>query len=90
MLLLLILASCSSQAVGWAPAKAPLMTRWAADVHPDQVPEYPRPELKRSSSSWTHLNGLWQVDYHAADLSSPPFNKQLPDEILVSFQSKSV
>src|SRR5690349_9629336 len=32
----------------WQSAKAPLMTRWAADVRPDSaLPEYPRPQLVR-------------------------------------------
>jgi type 1 glutamine amidotransferase len=43
----------------WQPAKAPLMTQWAADVSPDDVlPEYPRPQMVRDG--WQNLNGLWE------------------------------
>ena len=44
----------------WRPANARLLTRWAADVSPDNVlPEYPRPQLVRER--WTNLNGLWEL-----------------------------
>src|SRR5262245_43494190 len=43
----------------WRPAKAPLMTRWAKDIHPDRThPEYPRPQMTRER--WMNLNGIWQ------------------------------
>lgn len=43
----------------WAPRKASLTTRWAADVDPaNPLPEYPRPQLVRKE--WQNLNGLWQ------------------------------
>jgi hypothetical protein len=36
------------------------MTRWAAEVRPDDVlPEYPRPQMVRSR--WQSLNGLWEL-----------------------------
>jgi hypothetical protein len=73
----------------WAPVKAPLDTPWTADVHPDQTPEYPRPQMKRSDSSWQHLNGLWEIDYLVEDLSNPPFGKTLPDQILVPYPLES-
>ncbi len=39
----------ASEPVGWQPRKAPLMTRWAEQVGPDNAwPEYPRPQLVRS------------------------------------------
>lgn len=42
----------------WAPAESSMMTRWSADVSPDQVwEEYPRPQLVREQ--WQNLNGLW-------------------------------
>ena len=42
----------------WQPAKGPLMTRWAADVKPENpLPDYPRPQLVRPD--WRNLNGLW-------------------------------
>jgi len=43
----------------WAPKQGPLMTRWAADVKPDNAhAEYPRPQMVRSE--WQNLNGLWE------------------------------
>jgi beta-galactosidase/beta-glucuronidase len=45
--------------VNWAAKNAPLMTRWSAEVGPDQPwPEYPRPQLTRPE--WMNLNGLWE------------------------------
>src|SRR5687767_14909030 len=42
----------------WQAKQAPLMTRWAKDVSPDNVhPEYPRPQMVRKD--WLNLNGLW-------------------------------
>lgn len=42
----------------WKPAEAPLMTKWADDVDPDNaLSEYPRPMMKRDN--WQNLNGLW-------------------------------
>lgn len=42
----------------WAPAKAPLMTRWASKVSPtNALPDYPRPQMVRKT--WKSLNGLW-------------------------------
>lgn len=44
-----------------APAAAqdqPLLTRWAAEVTPENaLPEYPRPQMVRER--WQNLNGLW-------------------------------
>jgi hypothetical protein len=42
----------ASSASAWAVV--PISTRWAQGVHPSQVPEYPRPQLARGSSSWQH------------------------------------
>lgn len=69
----------------WAPAPSPLMTRWAKDVTPALAPEYPRPMLVRPATTWSHLNGLWEVDINATDLQSPPFGVKLAQEILVPF-----
>ena len=64
----------------WAPAKGPLMTRWAGQVSPDNVlPEYPRPQMVRDG--WTNLNGLW--DYAITDAADRPDEWQ--GEILVPF-----
>ena len=73
----------------WAPAPSPLMTRWSKDVSPDMVPEYPRPMLVRPSSTWAHLNGLWEFEINATDLETPPFGVTLPQEILVPFPVES-
>jgi len=55
---------------GWAPAKGPLMTRWAKDVRPDNVhKEYPRPQLVRTN--WLNLNGLWQYAVTGKDQDKP-------------------
>jgi len=52
------LANCRVAAAEWQAAKAPLMTRWAAEVSPtNALPEYPRPQLVRAD--WLNLNGLW-------------------------------
>ena len=46
-------------AEAWRPAPAPLTTRWAKEVSPENVwPEYPRPQMARTQ--WQSLNGLWQ------------------------------
>ena len=43
----------------WKPAAGPLMTKWAADVKPENpLPDYPRPQMTRDK--WLSLNGLWQ------------------------------
>ncbi|MFN0059862.1 MAG: glycoside hydrolase family 2 protein [Planctomycetota bacterium] len=50
--------------------RAPLMTRWAADVTPDRVhPEYPRPQLVRAD--WQSLNGEWQYAIRPRDEGRP-------------------
>jgi beta-galactosidase/beta-glucuronidase len=86
MLAVVVAAACS-----WAPVPVPISTRWAKDVHPELAPEYPRPHLARvNSSSWQHLNGLWQVDYRSfKSLDQPPFGRILPDEILVPYPIES-
>jgi hypothetical protein len=78
-------SAMTSAAADWQPANSPLMTRWAADVSPDNVlPEYPRPQLQRAQ--WLNLNGLW--DYAITDPRGTP-----PDEwdgaILVPFAVES-
>jgi hypothetical protein len=75
----------SVSGAGWHPAKAPLMTRWAADVNPTNVlPEYPRPQLVRPD--WQNLNGLW--DYVITpDAIDWPY--QYAGKILVPFPVES-
>ena len=71
---------------GWAPKRAPLMTRWAADVPPGAVlPEYPRPQVVRPD--WLNLNGVWEYQPGAADDAVP--GGKLSGEILVPFPVES-
>src|SRR5262245_28266546 len=74
-----------ASAADWAPAKGPLMTRWAKDVSPHDVHhEYPRPQLQRGDA--TNLNGLW-------DYAVRPAAEKQPDkwdgQILVPFPIES-
>ena len=73
---------------GWRPARAPLVTRWAADVHPDSsvLGEYPRPQLVRDE--WRSLNGLWEFA-PAKEGDSPPFGRTLRGRILVPYPGES-
>lgn len=65
----LVLIAAAPAIAQWQPAGAPLLTRWAADVSPDNPwPEYPRPTLQRDD--WLNLNGLW--DYAILDADAQP------------------
>ncbi len=80
-----LLAAVPSQA--WTPKRAPLMTRWAAQVDPKRpLPEYPRPQLVRSD--WLNLNGIWQYQSGAAS-DTLPTGKKLSSEILVPYPVES-
>jgi beta-galactosidase/beta-glucuronidase len=69
----------------WQPAKAPLMTRWAADVSPQNaLPEYPRPQMVRSA--WKSLNGLWDYAIRPKDEGRP---EKFDGKILVPFPIES-
>src|SRR5207302_2286621 len=53
---LLVLAALVQGSPPSVPSPSTLRTRWAAEVTPDRVlPEYPRPDLVRTS--WINLNG---------------------------------
>jgi Glycosyl hydrolases family 2, sugar binding domain/Glycosyl hydrolases family 2, TIM barrel domain/Glycosyl hydrolases family 2/Domain of Unknown Function (DUF1080) len=70
----------------WAPAKAPLMTRWAKEVSPKNVhAEYPRPQLVRSQ--WQSLNGLWDLAIVDGLQKEPP--TKYGEQILVPFPVES-
>jgi beta-galactosidase/beta-glucuronidase len=63
-----------------------LLTRWAADVSPENVlPEYPRPQLVREQ--WLNLNGLW--DYAITNLNAEQ-PTEFDSEILVPFPIESL
>ena len=50
------LAMGAAQGAEWAPTSAPLMTRWAKEVTPENAWQvYPRPQLEREK--WQNLNG---------------------------------
>ena len=67
--------------------KAPLMTRFAADVDPKApLPEYPRPQMTRPD--WQNLNGIWQYQ-PAAEGDPTPTGQTLSSEILVPFPVES-
>ncbi len=77
----LALATVLTASAEWQPGKAPLMTRWARDVSPDNVhPEYPRPQLVRKE--WQNLNGLWDYAVTAKDAPQPA---KWDGQILVPF-----
>jgi hypothetical protein len=74
----------------WQPAPGRMMTRWAADVRPDNVlPEYPRPQMVRTR--WQNLNGIWQVavGYDTNSAPTAAFGASLPGRILVPFAIES-
>jgi hypothetical protein len=57
------------QSDAWHPARALLMSRWAAQVTLTNVlPEYPRPQMVRPQ--WLNLDGLW--DYAILPTNAPP------------------
>ncbi len=65
------------------PKKAPLMTRFAAQVDMNNpLPEYPRPQLVRSQ--WQNLNGIWEYQPGKAN-DAMPTGKTLASEICVPF-----
>lgn len=84
-LALLATASSSLLAQEWKPAEAPVMTRWAKEVSPDNVlPEYPRPQLVREK--WQNLNGLWNYAIQPKDENKPD---DFQGKILVPFAVES-
>ncbi|HEV8605675.1 MAG TPA: glycoside hydrolase family 2 TIM barrel-domain containing protein [Tepidisphaeraceae bacterium] len=70
----------------WQSQTAPLMTRWAKDVSPDNVHrEYPRPQMERPE--WVNLNGLW--DYAIAPKETNTQPEKYQGKILVPFPIES-
>lgn len=76
--------SAAGQAYRMSPA--PLETRWAKEVSPDNaLKEYPRPQLERSQ--WQNLNGLW--DYRITDTTDTATPQQYDGSILVPYPIES-
>ena len=66
---------------GWEPVAGQLITRWAAEVSPENAwQEYPRPQLLRAQ--WRNLNGLW--DYAIAPVEMEMV-REYTGQILVPF-----
>ncbi|MDE3066296.1 MAG: glycoside hydrolase family 2 [Verrucomicrobiota bacterium] len=81
----ILISAGAGQSAPWHPAKAPLMTRWAAEVSPTNVwPQYPRPQFVRPD--WENLDGLWDyaITPDSADGPGPFVGK-----ILVPFPVES-
>lgn len=69
----------------WQRAKAPIESRWAAEVKPEQAwPEYPRPQMVRPE--WTNLNGLWECVITPGEAERP---QEFDRRILVPFPLES-
>lgn len=69
----------------WSAKTAPLMTRWAKEVTPENAhSEYPRPQMVRPN--WLNLNGLW--DYAITDRNAGR-PEQWAGQILVPFPVES-
>ena len=70
-----------AEVAGWRPGKAPLLSRFAEQVSPNNVhPEYPRPQLVRKD--WLNLNGLWDYAILPNSNSTP---ERFDGKILVPF-----
>jgi hypothetical protein len=71
----------------WQLKKAPLLSKFAKDVNPNNVlPEYPRPQMVRAK--WMNLNGLWQYQPGTSSNENLPKGK-LSSQILVPFAVES-
>jgi len=81
----LVVCSCLGAEAAWKPAEGPLLTKWAADVSPDNaLPEYPRPQMVRRD--WLNLNGIWDYAITAKDRMQP---REFDGQILVPFPIES-
>ncbi len=70
----------------WKPAGNRILTEWAAKLDPRQpLPEYPRPQLVRST--WQNLNGPWQ--YAVLPASAQTIPTAYAGNILVPFAIES-
>jgi beta-galactosidase/beta-glucuronidase len=69
-LIMIFLYACGRngpQESEWKPVENVMLTRWAADIDPENVlAEYPRPQMVRSE--WKNLNGLWDFTLVSKDI----------------------
>ncbi|MEK6260835.1 MAG: sugar-binding domain-containing protein, partial [Planctomycetota bacterium] len=83
---LIVSWSLLASAAEWQPKQAPLMTKWAKDVKPENpLPEYPRPQMVREQ--WQNLNGLWEYAIRPKGEGKP--NSWESEKILVPFPVES-
>ncbi|HTX31909.1 MAG TPA: LamG-like jellyroll fold domain-containing protein [Solirubrobacteraceae bacterium] len=81
------LAPAACATAPYARQFPPLLTPWTQSVSAvDPLPEYPRPQLERSS--WLNLNGQWQYGQGQPG-EAPPFGQNLPQTILVPYPVES-
>lgn len=59
----------------------PLDTPWTYALGSNPWPEYPRPQLRRSD--WQNLNGIWRYRNGTGPNEVPPWNQDLPHEVLI-------
>ncbi len=85
LLPLALLPACEAPSPDWEVAETPIVTRWAAEVAPDNArPEYPRPAMRRAR--WLGLNGLWEYAITARETGRP---ESWMGELLVPFPVES-
>ena len=72
----------NADAQDWKPVPGNIMTKWAADVNPDNVlKEYPRPQMVRKE--WVNLNGLCDFSVSIGTNNAPV--QRYSRKILVPF-----
>ncbi len=76
-----VLISLTVSAQQWKPVGDKMMTRWSAQVNPQNAwQEYPRPQMERAD--WLNLNGLWDYAVQPGNMPAP---KKFQGKILVPF-----
>jgi beta-galactosidase/beta-glucuronidase len=90
VLMAAILCPCSVWA--WQMKRDSMMTQWSmvngvSQLDPANIlPEYPRPQMRRQSSTWMNLNGIWQLQKGTDTTQAPPAaGTTLTGDILVPF-----
>ena len=66
------------RAQDWNPVAGNIMTKWAADLTPENVwQEYPRPQMVRKD--WLSLNGLWDfaISTEITDQPTKLYNRKI-------------